>query len=1154
MRSFRVLRRDWRGGFPFSRRFHYVLAGLAVFLLLFLVASGILIYGSSRLHFGTIRTLQIPASAAVPAELHGVGLNLRALPSANRLRQADFEPETLRFAVPLSDVADRELSFLWADLLRQSPSLSLRPGLFAETESSARRLANGRYARLGAFRIRNLRFPVLGAPTRLRQTEGEAALPKKAAPSRMRALAWRRGPDGEIRDALMLGDGNQLLRVIGGSGEEALLDGPLSGDEDAKRVLLLDLAASDTSYLCLAGTALYTLEQFSEAWENVNLRQGPANWLPLCVASDGRSVYAGGSDGFVLQISETGERTWYQIAAGETIVAMCGASDGLLLRTNSGRLWAGSFPELKALDLKTESGSPIRFISISSLDRPLSERGSGAWENEGRNDVTGRASAYTALSASGELYFGLKPSELRRGEISAHATHAAKATDIHAFSDEAAWVTYADGTLALIWRRAADGSSLLPNAGTFGQRFFLADERMLIQQMDGSLESYPLLAQGALEAGSDAAPPLQVGDQVLLTCTMYPFRPLEQRKLHLASEAEAWTSGEGPGAEALNSKLLSRKEMEGKALPAGLFSESWLLREDGHLRLHPAAGDEAAWLEWSADLAQAMEDGRDGAAGSGGGLEISASELPLLSQNIAGRELKGGHIYRLEFQAALWRGTDGGAEGPRPDAEAAGGGEAGHIRVSLYGPLTRQVYTLPVSGTDWRRYQVDFVLPAREAKEGEHFRLGFDFETKAASVLAFRLPTIQAFREDPNRLCTEDQQVVEAMAADIFRFGELGLASPRQRESRWARAAALRYSIYDSDNPGRCALGLEYALQLCREQKATPWLSVDAFASEEEIQNFLEYLAGPASERYGKLRLERGTAPPWTAAFGRIYLEIKDDQNVFRTVDERAAYVRSVLGMVQSSPYYDQIKNQLVFVDGMNYGGADMRSGADIHASDFPNETSKTTGIAMGAAKAEATDWTEPAAGKSATPRQRFLEMTKTLYRQSHAERPRLLREEGELGEALRSLAIPGQEDTPDAAAGQAFVRALYEYGAGTSLVLLDYPQPGLSRGESRDSLQAFFALASKLRDRQLVSRSEEGDLLQLLYSDGERRALLLWNLAEEGRSVMLETGGTQPNAKYQRYDMKLRLLQEQPYPGDGRRIDVLPGEMLLIRLDEGGG
>jgi len=81
--------------------------------------------------------------------------------------------------------------------------------------------------------------------------------------------------------------------------------------------------------------------------------------------------------------------------------------------------------------------------------------------------------------------------------------------------------------------------------------------------------------------------------------------------------------------------------------------------------------------------------------------------------------------------------------------------------------------------------------------------------------------------------------------------------------------------------------------------------------------------------------MENGSGQPWTDVFNRIYLEVGDTEGVMGGDSRRASFVNHVIELVQQSPYYSAIRNQITFVDGMEYETALMLSAADYHASEL---------------------------------------------------------------------------------------------------------------------------------------------------------------------------------------------------------------------------
>ncbi len=126
---------------------------------------------------------------------------------------------------------------------------------------------------------------------------------------------------------------------------------------------------------------------------------------------------------------------------------------------------------------------------------------------------------------------------------------------------------------------------------------------------------------------------------------------------------------------------------------------------------------------------------------------------------------------------------------------------------------------------------------------------------------------------------------------------------------------------------------LESALQLSKNSNANPWIVFGPSITQSDVDNFLGYLCGSVSNEYGKRRIDNGTALPWNRQFDTIYLEICDSEGMFPTDFQKGAYVAYVMGLFAKSPFYIDIKDSIVFVDGMEYTGGVMLSNADRHAS-----------------------------------------------------------------------------------------------------------------------------------------------------------------------------------------------------------------------------
>ena len=140
---------------------------------------------------------------------------------------------------------------------------------------------------------------------------------------------------------------------------------------------------------------------------------------------------------------------------------------------------------------------------------------------------------------------------------------------------------------------------------------------------------------------------------------------------------------------------------------------------------------------------------------------------------------------------------------------------------------------------------------------------------------------------------------------------------------------------------------LEDSLRLVSACQATPWFVIGSAASQSDIDSFLEYLCGSVSSEYGSKRIDNGTALPWSRQFDKILIEITDSENCFASDTQRASYVDCVMSMFANSEYYSEIKDKIIFLDGMQYSGGTMISGADCHAMPMDLEFADTEASAL---------------------------------------------------------------------------------------------------------------------------------------------------------------------------------------------------------------
>lgn len=273
----------------------------------------------------------------------------------------------------------------------------------------------------------------------------------------------------------------------------------------------------------------------------------------------------------------------------------------------------------------------------------------------------------------------------------------------------------------------------------------------------------------------------------------------------------------------------------------------------------------------------------------------------------------------------------------------------GEVMTWISGKFASAGTTFTDVGGAWRQYTYTFFLPTETAgtNPGEiRFNLGFagegvlnvdkvyfGLESNADSSLPDSFTTLVS-KASPNLI-----------RLDNLKFGQMGASS-----SAWVLSYGNEGLIKSSTGFATAGCNsLDASLALVHAAESDPWLVIGSSADKTTVDNLMSYLCGSISDPFGKLRIDNGTAVPWSISFSRIVIEITDSDKIFSTDLQRGAYVDYMVGLIQSSPYYVDNKNKFVFIDGMVYEGGTMLSEADYHAGNLTitNQTQTASGIVV---------------------------------------------------------------------------------------------------------------------------------------------------------------------------------------------------------------
>ncbi len=457
------------------------------------------------------------------------------------------------------------------------------------------------------------------------------------------------------------------------------------------------------------------------------------------------------------------------------------------------------------------------------------------------------------------------------------------------------------------------------------------------------------------------------------------------------------------------------------------------------------------------------------------------------------------------------------------------------VKIWLSGPFEPIGTTLTNVGTGWKKYTYALVVPGRPGGyAGQDIRLNLAIDTGELWVDRVFLGHLD---ESEDLLANQLQRYVDVIQPQVVRLDFLGIGSREMPSENWVwpmhnDSPAIEAGIWQNQR----GTSLHAALDLCLASHASPWLVIDSFASEGELLNLIEYLAAPISEPYGRLRQDHGMFSPWTQQFPRIYLEICDRYTIFDQDQARSGYVNMVIRAITQSPYYRQIKSQLVFIDGMTYQDGIMLSKADFHASDLQGELQADRLSSSYLSLQHYLDLIPRNPDKLTSD---FLELARSTTLIDHAMQPLRL---ADLTDFL-----------------------LFDLGHQTGLVNVEKPAEPESQQEmiwqSAATIVSHAARGQPLEINQLTADLEQGEALIAQdpfagvrvygFSDGQHTSLVLVNLSDETTTCQMITDLLLNNARITKYDENGQLLSSQKLRRSTGKITILPGGVVLLSKDE---
>ena len=235
-------------------------------------------------------------------------------------------------------------------------------------------------------------------------------------------------------------------------------------------------------------------------------------------------------------------------------------------------------------------------------------------------------------------------------------------------------------------------------------------------------------------------------------------------------------------------------------------------------------------------------------------------------------------------------------------------------------------------GNGWRQYSYSFILP-NSIKDAKDIRLNIGFVGQGTLYID---KIYLGLAENSETFLTDDVITSISQAEPkIIRLENVLIGRLNTSSEAWMQSAGNDIEMKAEGGTSWGITSLESSLSLVRDAKADPWIVIHSAANEEDINRLMGYLCASLSDPYGKVRADNGTPVPWSMQFDRIVFEISDTDRIFQSDAEKSSYVNYIITLISSSPYYLDIQDKVIFLDGMEYLSKKMVSLADSHTWDI---------------------------------------------------------------------------------------------------------------------------------------------------------------------------------------------------------------------------
>lgn len=414
---------------------------------------------------------------------------------------------------------------------------------------------------------------------------------------------------------------------------------------------------------------------------------------------------------------------------------------------------------------------------------------------------------------------------------------------------------------------------------------------------------------------------------------------------------------------------------------------------------------------------------------------------------------------------------------------------------------------------DWQKYQGVFLLPKNAIREDKEHRLDISFSGSGKIYIdSIWIGLSENIRKELTSSCTK-----ELPATPIMRFDFMPVGNPKYPRESWLQTDKAFSFFYQNNSQLELInqANIVSSLEMCNKNRANPWLIIDSQTTDTEIKHFIQYLFGQQNTSYGELRMQDGAMGRYSDTFKQIYFEIIDQCNYFENDWQKQSYVNWVIQVISETPEYLQIKNNIIFVDGMSYKDDIAMSNADYHASDISLDQRILNIDQLSILNSDFNEHIPRDPGRGMYPR----------------------------SELIRSTALDGEE----LRLADVVVSGLTMLGDKKEVALLDFDLS--SKAQDNNFASAYSQIGNHIAGMspyKTSSKNIQDKVLAFAFGRNDLRTIVLINLSEKTMSCQLSNLNLR-DFEQTIYDNEGSMLETLQIKREKQMISLLPGGVVVL-------